>query len=58
MLKSLKTYTIPIISLVLAIGLAFWRINYLERTNISLSIEIGSTAYTAILVQRTRRRGT
>ena len=44
MLKSLKTYTIPIISLVLAIGIAFWRINYLERTNISLSIEIGSTA--------------
>lgn len=44
MLKSLKTYTIPIISLVLAIGLAFWRINYLEQTNISLSIEIGSTA--------------
>ena len=37
MLKSLKTYTIPIISLVLAIGIAFWRINYLERTNISLS---------------------
>lgn len=44
LLKSLKTYTIPIISLVLAIGIAFWRINYLERTNISLSIEIGSTA--------------
>ena len=44
MLKFLKTYAIPIIALILVIGLLLWRINYLERTNISLSMEIGSTS--------------
>ena len=44
MLKHLRTYAIPVMALILMIGLIFWRIGYLERTNISLSIEIGSTS--------------
>lgn len=40
----LRTFAIPIAALILAIGFVFWRISYLERTNISLSMEIGSTA--------------
>lgn len=44
MLKHLRTYAIPVMALILIIGLIFWRIGYLERTNISLSIEIGSTS--------------
>lgn len=42
MLKHLRTYAIPVMALILMIGLIFWRIGYLERTNISLSMEIGS----------------
>lgn len=44
MLKHLRTYAIPVMALILMIGLIFWRIGYLERTNISLSMEIGSTS--------------
>ena len=44
MLKHLKTYAIPVMALILMIGLIFWRIGYLERTNISLSMEVGSTS--------------
>lgn len=44
MLKHLRTYAIPVMALILIIGLIFWRIGYLERTNISLSMEIGSTS--------------
>lgn len=44
MLKHLRTYAIPVMALILMIGLIFWRIGYLERTNISLSIEVGSTS--------------
>ena len=44
MLKHLRTYAIPVMALILMIGLIFWRIGYLERTNISLSTEIGSTS--------------
>lgn len=44
MLKHLRTYAIPVMALILIIGLIFWRIVYLERTNISLSMEIGSTS--------------
>ena len=44
MLKHLRTYAIPFMALILMSGLIFWRIGYLERTNISLSMEIGSTS--------------
>lgn len=44
MLKHLRTYAIPVMALILMIGLIFWRISYLERTNISLSMEVGSTS--------------
>lgn len=44
MLKHLRTYAIPVMALILMIGLIFWRIGYLERTNISLSMEVGSTS--------------
>ena len=44
MLKHLRTYAIPVMALILIIGLILWRIGYLERTNISLSMEIGSTS--------------
>ena len=44
MLKHLRTYAIPVMALILMIGLIFWRIAYLERTNISLSMEVGSTS--------------
>ena len=44
MLKHLRTYAIPVMALILIIGLIFWRIGYLERTNISLSMEVGSTS--------------
>lgn len=44
MLKHLRTYAIPVMALILIIGLIFWRIVYLERTNISLSMEVGSTS--------------
>ena len=44
MLKHLRTYAIPVMALILMIGLIFWRIGYLERTNISLSMAIGSTS--------------
>lgn len=44
MLKHLRTYVIPVMALILMIGLIFWRIGYLERTNISLSMEVGSTS--------------
>ena len=44
MLKFLKKYALPMIALILAIGLTIWRINYLERTNLSLSIKINSTS--------------
>lgn len=44
MLKHLRIYAIPVMALILMIGLIFWRIGYLERTNISLSMEIGSTS--------------
>ena len=41
-MRIVKKYWLPLLALVLAIGLAVWRIGYLERTNTSLSIEIGS----------------
>ena len=41
-MRIVKKYWLPLLALVLAIGLAAWRIGYLERTNTSLSIEIGS----------------
>lgn len=44
MRKHLRTYAIPVMALILMIGLIFWRIGYLERTNISLSMEVGSTS--------------
>ena len=44
MLKHLRTYAIPVMALILIIGLIFWRIGYLERTNSSLSMEVGSTS--------------
>lgn len=44
MRKHLRTYAIPVMALILMIGLFFWRIGYLERTNISLSMEVGSTS--------------
>ena len=44
MLKHLRTYAIPVMALILIIGLIFCRIGYLERTNISLSMEVGSTS--------------
>lgn len=44
MLKHLRTYAIPVMALILMIGLIFWRIGYLERTNISLSMEVDSTS--------------
>lgn len=44
MLKHLRIYAIPVMALILMIGLIFWRIGYLERTNISLSMEVGSTS--------------
>ena len=43
MLKHLRIYAIPVMALIVMIGLIFWRIGYLERTNISLSMEVGST---------------
>ena len=44
MLKHLRTYAIPVMALILMIGLIFWRIGYLDRTHISLSMEVGSTS--------------
>lgn len=44
MLKHLRTYAILVMALIVMIGLIFWRIGYLERTNISLSMEVGSTS--------------
>lgn len=44
MLKFLKKYALPMIALILAIGLTIWRINYLERTNLSLSLKINRTS--------------
>ena len=44
MRKHLRTYAIPVMALILMIGLIFWRIGYLERTNISLSMEVSSTS--------------
>ena len=41
-MRIVKKYWLPLLALVLAIGLAAWRIGYLERTNTSLSMEIGS----------------
>ena len=41
-MRIVKKYWLPLLALVLAIGLAVWRIGYLERTNTSLSMEIGS----------------
>ena len=41
-MRIVKKYWLPLLALVLAIGLTVWRIGYLERTNTSLSIEIGS----------------
>lgn len=41
-MRIVKKYWLPLLALVLVIGLAVWRIGYLERTNTSLSIEIGS----------------
>ena len=38
-MRIVKKYWLPLLALVLAIGLAVWRIGYLERTNISLSME-------------------
>ena len=43
-MRIVKKYWLPLLALVLAIGLAVWRIGYLERTNISLSMEVGSTS--------------
>ena len=39
-MRIVKKYWLPLLALVLAIGLAVWRIGYLERTNTSLSMEI------------------
>ena len=36
-MRIVKKYWLPLLALVLAIGLAVWRIGYLERTNTSLS---------------------
>ena len=41
-MRIVKKYWLPLLALVLAIGLTVWRIGYLERTNTSLSMEIGS----------------
>ena len=41
-MRIVKKYWLPLLALVLALGLAVWRIGYLERTNTSLSMEIGS----------------
>lgn len=41
-MRIVRKYWLPLLALVLAIGLAVWRIGYLERTNTSLSMEIGS----------------
>ncbi|MFR0924078.1 MAG: stalk domain-containing protein [Butyricicoccaceae bacterium] len=41
-MRIVKKYWLPLLALVFAIGLAVWRIGYLERTNTSLSMEIGS----------------
>ena len=41
-MRIVKKYWLPLLALVLAIGLAVWRIGYLERTNTSLSMDIGS----------------
>ena len=38
-MRIVKKYWLPLLALVLAIGLAVWRIGYLERTNTSLSME-------------------
>ena len=41
-MRIVKKYWLPLLALVLAMGLTVWRIGYLERTNTSLSMEIGS----------------
>ena len=41
-MRIVKKYWLPLLALMLAIGLVVWRIGYLERTNTSLSMEIGS----------------